>query len=154
MARRKPQSKAASTTTQAKVARPLGAAPGQPKQATPDELASQDHAARPRAAQLDNSGELHQAARPDETRKGWPEDRLTTNHGVPISDNQKSLKAAPAQFESRRAATRFTSRQAMTSSYSPPRMMCNASSAGLAPQGQSRAGTWQFIRQAAACSRC
>jgi len=38
-------------------------------------------------AQLGNGGELHQLA------TGGPETRTTTNHGMPISDNQNSLKA-------------------------------------------------------------
>jgi len=39
-------------------------------------------------AQHGNGGELHQTA-------SSPEARTTTNHGVPISDNQNSLKAGP-----------------------------------------------------------
>ncbi len=35
-----------------------------------------------------NAGETHQTA-------STPETRLTTNHGVPVSDNQNSLKAGP-----------------------------------------------------------
>ena len=35
-----------------------------------------------------NGGETHQTA-------STPETRLTTNHGVPVSDNQNSLKAGP-----------------------------------------------------------
>ena len=35
-----------------------------------------------------NGGELHQTA-------PTPDTRTTTNHGVPISDNQNSLKAGP-----------------------------------------------------------
>jgi len=37
---------------------------------------------------LGDGGELHQQAL-------GPDDRLTTNHGVPVSDNQNSLKAGP-----------------------------------------------------------
>ena len=40
------------------------------------------------ASTLGNAGELHQTA-------STPETRTTTNHGVPISDNQNSLKAGP-----------------------------------------------------------
>ena len=42
---------------------------------------------QPEAA-VGNGGELHQSA-------SAPEQRITTNHGVPISDNQNSLKAGP-----------------------------------------------------------
>ncbi len=38
--------------------------------------------------ELGNGGETHQTA-------STPETRLTTNHGVPVSDNQNSLKAGP-----------------------------------------------------------
>jgi catalase len=40
------------------------------------------------ASTLGNAGELHQTA-------ATPDTRTTTNHGVPISDNQNSLKAGP-----------------------------------------------------------
>ena len=40
------------------------------------------------ASSLGNAGELHQTA-------ATPQTRTTTNHGVPISDNQNSLKAGP-----------------------------------------------------------
>lgn len=40
------------------------------------------------ASTLGNAGELHQTA-------STPQTRTTTNHGVPISDNQNSLKAGP-----------------------------------------------------------
>lgn len=40
------------------------------------------------APTLGNAGELHQTA-------ATPDTRTTTNHGVPISDNQNSLKAGP-----------------------------------------------------------
>lgn len=40
------------------------------------------------ASTLGNAGELHQTA-------STPDTRTTTNHGVPISDNQNSLKAGP-----------------------------------------------------------
>ncbi|WP_426016038.1 catalase [Brevundimonas sp. DWR2-3-1b1] len=40
------------------------------------------------ASPLGNAGELHQTA-------ATPQTRITTNHGVPISDNQNSLKAGP-----------------------------------------------------------
>ena len=44
--------------------------------------------APPRAtsATVGNGGETHQTA-------STPDTRLTTNHGVPLSDNQNSLKA-------------------------------------------------------------
>ena len=35
-----------------------------------------------------NAGETHQTA-------STPETRLTTNHGVPVSDNQNTLSAGP-----------------------------------------------------------
>ncbi|MFN3877150.1 MAG: catalase [Brevundimonas sp.] len=40
------------------------------------------------ASEIGNAGELHQTA-------ATPQTRTTTNHGVPISDNQNSLKAGP-----------------------------------------------------------
>ena len=42
----------------------------------------------PEASSTGNGGETHQSA-------STPETRLTTNHGVPIGDNQNSLKAGP-----------------------------------------------------------
>ena len=42
----------------------------------------------PSLGALGRGGELHQAA-------SAPDARLTTNHGVPVSDNQNSLKGGP-----------------------------------------------------------
>jgi catalase len=44
--------------------------------------------AKPTPSTLGNAGETHQTA-------STPETRLTTNHGVPISDNQNTLSAGP-----------------------------------------------------------
>ena len=88
MAQRKNTAKAAIRTDQKVVAKPSGPRQGQAKPATTDGLAIQDPLAESRDFQLGQAGELHQTARQDD-----PEDRLTTNHGVPLSDNQNSLKA-------------------------------------------------------------
>ena len=48
-----------------------------------------------RTAHVGKGGETHQTA-------SAPEERLTTNHGVPVSDNQNTLKAGrrgPALLE-------------------------------------------------------
>ena len=87
MPQRKPPAKAASTPAARVAARPTAPRRGQ-KPPTTDGLAIQDPNAQPRDFLMGNAGELHQTARAAE-----PEDRITTNHGVPISDNQNSLKA-------------------------------------------------------------
>src|SRR6476646_2926001 len=54
----------------------------------PDAARSSKSSAAAPAAQTRKCGELHQTA-------SAPDARITTNHGVPVSDDQNSLKAGP-----------------------------------------------------------
>ena len=49
---------------------------------------TKNHPATLHGARIGSGGELHQTA-------SAPESRITTNHGVPVSDDQNSLKAGP-----------------------------------------------------------